>query len=408
MSEASSLDLLLLRTLRKLAGNFPVRLALGPLTEPQAPSDAHGTIRIADRLTLAKLLLNPEIAFGDGYSDRRIEVEGDLVPVLEHIYRAVPRPSASRRILSAGLRFLQKNTPRGSRRNIHRHYDLGNEFYRQWLDPELVYTCAYFPEPQVSLEQAQRAKMDLVCRKLCIKPGETVVEAGCGWGALALHMARYCGVRVKAFNVSHEQIKYARERAQREGLSDRVEFVEDDYRNITGRFDAFMSVGMLEHVGPENYRTLGDVIHRSIGDKGRALLHFIGRSYEAPLSVWIRKRIFPGAYPPTLRLVMDVLEPHAYSVLDIENLRLHYARTLEHWLDSFNRSYEQIAQQYGTRFARMWRLYLAGSIAGFTIGTLQLFQVVIAGRACQAVPWTRAYLYDNRQHSDEPWIPAMS
>ena len=143
----------------------------------------------------------------------------------------------------------QDNSRRGSRNNIHRHYDLGNDFYKLWLDEQLLYTCAYFPTPSSTLEHAQIAKMDHVCRKLRLQPGETVVEAGCGWGALALHMARKYGVSVKAYNVSHEQIAFARERARAEGLSDRVEYIEDDYRAITGKFDVFVSVGMLEHVG---------------------------------------------------------------------------------------------------------------------------------------------------------------
>src|SRR5262249_54985849 len=157
-----------------------------------------------------------------------------------------------------------------------------------------------------------------------------VVEAGCGWGALALHMARHYGVSVKAFNLSHEQIVFAREQAKREGLTSQVEFVEDDYRNISGNFDVFASVGMLEHVGRSHYRELGRVIHRSIGDRGRGLLHFIGKNRPQPLSAWIRKRIFPGGYTPALREVMDILEPHDYSVLDVENLRMHYAKTCEH------------------------------------------------------------------------------
>src|SRR5690606_24874192 len=156
------------------------------------------------------------------------------------------------------VRLPRINSLRKSRDNVYHHYDIGNEFYRLWLDEQLAYTCAYFPEPEVSLEAAQVAKFDHVCRKLNLRPGERVVEAGCGWGALALHMAREYGVTVRAYNVSREQIAYARRRAQEEGLADRVEFVEDDWRNVTGRYDAFVSVGMLEHVGKHNYRKLGE------------------------------------------------------------------------------------------------------------------------------------------------------
>ena len=182
------------------------------------------------------------------------------------------------------------------------------------------------------LKRRQTAKLDLVCRKLDLKPGERVVEAGCGWGSLALFMARHYGVRVRAFNISSEQIAYARERAAAEGLTDRVEFIQDDYRHVQGSCDAFVSVGMLEHVGAADYPTLGRVIDRTLTPNGRGLLHFIGRDQPAPLSPWIRKRIFPGAYAPTLPEVFErVLEPYSLSVLDVHNLRWHYAKTLEHW-----------------------------------------------------------------------------
>jgi cyclopropane-fatty-acyl-phospholipid synthase len=293
---------------------------------------------------------------------------------------------------------------------VHYHYDLNTGFYQRWLDPRLLYTCAYFPTPSATLEEAQIAKMDHVCRKLQLQPGEIVADAGCGWGALALHMANRYGVRVKGFNLSHEQIVFARQRARQEGLSDKVEFIEDDYRNITGRFDVFASVGMLEHVGAGQYTELGRVIHRSIGNSGRGLLHFIGRNYPAPLSAWIRKRIFPGAYAPTLREAAEILEPWDLSVYDVENLRLHYAKTLEHWLDRFERSAPQVSTMFDPKFVRSWRLYLAGSLVAFRVGTLQLFQMTFAGSACQRLPWTRAHLYEmpKSQRQEPKWTHAMS
>jgi cyclopropane-fatty-acyl-phospholipid synthase len=203
-------------------------------------------------------------------------------------------------------------------------------------------------------------------------------------------MARSYGVTVRALNISAEQIAYARNRAREEGLADRVEFIEDDYRNVRGDHDVFVSVGMLEHVGMPDYPTLGRVIDRSLTEHGRGLLHFIGRNQAAALNPWIRKRIFPGAYPPTLREVLEhVLEPQALSVLDVENLRLHYAKTLEHWRQRFDGSTLQVASMFDEAFVRAWRLYLAGSQAAFTTGTMQLFQVVFARGGSNAIPWTR-------------------
>jgi cyclopropane-fatty-acyl-phospholipid synthase len=273
---------------------------------------------------------------------------------------------------------------------VHSHYDLGNAFYERWLDREMAYTCAYFPAPDVSLEQAQIAKMDRVCRKLALQPGERVLETGCGWGGLALYMARHYGVAVRALNVSGEQIAYARERARAERLDDRVEFVEDDYRNVQGRYDAFVSIGMLEHVGAADFSTLGGVIDRSLTDTGRGLLHFIGRNRPSPLNPWIRKRIFPGAYPPALSEVCDrVLAPWDLSVTDVENLRLHYATTLDHWRRRFDIAAPAVAAMFDETFVRAWRLYLAGSQAAFATGSMQLFQVVFARGASNAIPWTR-------------------
>jgi cyclopropane-fatty-acyl-phospholipid synthase len=409
------IDTWLQEKILKATGGAPIRIVLEHGESVAVPDVAPvATVIIRDRRTLAELCIDPEVGFGDAYADGRIQVEGDLVKFLEAVYESWPNaPAASSwyaRLTSKSMDLWQANTLTGSRRNIHRHYDLGNDFYKLWLDDQMLYTCAYFPTPGATLEEAQTAKMDHVCRKLRLQPGETVVEAGCGWGALSLHMAREYGVSVKAYNISREQILFARQRARQEGLAGQVEFIEDDYRNISGKFDVFMSVGMLEHVRADRYLEFGEIIHRSIGDNGRGLLHFIGRSQEASFSRWIRKRIFPGANAPALRRALEIFEPRNYTVLDIENLRLHYAKTLEHWLDRFEESQQRITTMHDSRFVRAWRLYLAGSIAGFRTGSLQLFQVVFAGSACNPLWWTRAPLYAAARPDIEKmqWTHAMS
>jgi cyclopropane-fatty-acyl-phospholipid synthase len=404
-----------LKGILQATGQAPIRLVVrgGADVSPVGISPV-ATVMLEDRNTLAGLLRDPEVNFGDAYIDGKIEVEGDLVRFLEEVYRAMENaPRAGKwysRLASKWLDLWQDNSPSGSRKNIHRHYDLGNDFYKLWLDSQLVYTCAYFPTPSSTLEHAQIAKMDHVCRKLRLQPGETVVEAGCGWGALALHMAREYGVSVKAFNVSREQIAFARARARAENLSGRVEFIQDDYRAISGQFDVFVSVGMLEHVGLDHFDEFSDVIHRSIGDTGRGLVHFIGRNYPAVFSRWIRKQIFPGAHTPALRAALNVLEPKNYSVLDVENLRMHYAKTLEHWLERFENSRQQVAAMYDSRFVRAWRLYLAGSLAAFRVGHLQLFQILFTGSQRQPIFWTRDPLYADTKPLVEKvrWTHAMS
>ncbi|HZR26673.1 MAG TPA: cyclopropane-fatty-acyl-phospholipid synthase family protein [Vicinamibacterales bacterium] len=344
-----------------------------------------GRLRFLNRSALYRLLWDPELNFGEAYMAGTLAIDGDLAEVLEEIYRTFGDPRRTWR------HPYRRHDPRAARANVHSHYDLGNPFYALWLDEALVYTCAYYATPESTLEQAQRAKLDRVCRKLRLAPGERVIEAGCGWGALALFMARHHGVRVRAFNISKEQLAFARERAERERLGDRVEFIEDDYRNISGTCDAFVSVGMLEHVGADQYDVFGTLIGRLLTPNGRGLLHFIGRDRSAPLNAWIRRRIFPGAYAPTLGEVCDrILQPHALSVLDVENLREHYARTLDHWRSRFDAAEPTVASMFDERFVRAWRLYLAGSQAAFASGWMQLFQIVFARSGSVNVPWTRA------------------
>ena len=353
-----------------------------------------GRVVFRDRRLPLDLLLHPDLGLATAYADGRIEIEGDLPTVLKLVL-AVPTPyTPAKRARDAWelLRRRSRSLAR-SRKNIHAHYDLGNDFYSLWLDERMAYTCAYFPTPTSSLEEAQLAKMEHVSRKLWLRPGERVIEAGCGWGSLALHMARHHGVYVTAYNISEEQVAYARERAKREGLADRVEYRLDDYRNVSGSYDAFVSVGMLEHVGDENYGALGRVIDRCLPEHGRGLIHSIGRVQRRPMDPWIQRHIFPGSYSPTLDEMVGILAPHDLAVIDVENLRLHYEKTLEHWLERFEKHAAAIERRFDAHFVRTWRLYLAGSIASFHVGNLQLFQVVFQRPRSREMPWTRAHLY---------------
>ncbi|WP_297790504.1 cyclopropane-fatty-acyl-phospholipid synthase family protein [uncultured Marinobacter sp.] len=396
--EPHSYELWLVAKLMRMAGSPPVRFRLwnDEVIEPDC-GEARFTIHLTDPKALVSLVTNPNLAFGDLYSAGRLVVDGDLPDLMEALYRSVHQ---ARQRWPRWLDALWRNhnpRPTGiseAKENIHHHYDLGNEFYQLWLDEaEMQYTCAYYESPDLTLEQAQLAKLEHVCRKLRLKPGMTVVEAGCGWGGLARYMARNYGVKVYSYNISKEQLAYARAEAERQQLGHLIEYVEDDYRNIQGQYDAFVSIGMLEHVGKDNYPALSELIKRSLKPDGIALLHSIGRNRPMLMNAWIEKRIFPGAYPPSIGEFMTLCEHGDFSVLDVENLRLHYAQTLTHWMERFTANEDQVSEMYDEHFTRAWSMYLAGSIAAFRAGSLQLFQVVFTHGDNNRLPQSRQDLY---------------
>jgi cyclopropane-fatty-acyl-phospholipid synthase len=404
-SPLARLEERLLRRVLKAIGDPPISLVLWDGQEISTADGAANTLiplYVRDRRALWGLIIDPFYQFPEAYADGRIDTIDDLERLLCLLGNATAdSPDGGRWFtgISRLLHWPRRNTLAGSKHNIHCHYDIGNEFYRLWLDQNLLYTCAYFEDPAASLEDAQLAKMDHVCRKLDLQPGETVIEAGCGWGGFALHMAKHYGVRVRAYNISREQIAEARRRAAAEELDDRVEFVLDDWRNIRSKCDVFVSIGMLEHVGTPNYRRLGKVIDRCLSPSGRGLIHSIGRNRPQPFDPWIERRIFPGAYPPSLRQMGKIFEPQSFSILDVENLRLHYAATLRHWLSRYERSIDAVHRMYDAAFVRMWRFYLASSIAAFETASLQLFQVVFTRPGLNHIPLTRAHQY---QHLFDP------
>lgn len=394
----NSVDRFFARKLLGFLGCPTIRIVLwdGDAVSPDV-AEPLATLLFRDRGSLYLTIVRPELYWGDLYSQGRVDVEGDLVELLDAVYRGL-QGQANRSVLNWLNRFLSnkkiRNTFGKAADNIHHHYDIGNDFYRLWLDSETMqYTCAYYPDPAMTLVEAQLAKMDHVCRKLRLKPGDSVVEAGCGWGGFALHMAKHYGVTVRAYNISSQQVAYAREKASAEGLADRVEYVLDDYRNIKGEYDVFVSVGMLEHVGPADYPVLGRIIDNCLMPGGRGLIHSIGRNRPRPMNAWIERRIFPGAYPPSLHEMMDIFETNRLSVLDVENLRLHYAMTLGEWLQRFEHNAKRVEEMMDERFVRAWRLYLSGSKAAFTSGQLQLFQVVFARESDNQIPWSRSHQY---------------
>jgi cyclopropane-fatty-acyl-phospholipid synthase len=292
------------------------------------------------------------------------------------------------------FRRLSQFNPAGrSRRNVAHHYDLNSELYSLFLDEDWQYSCAYFPRGDETLEAAQVAKKRHIAAKLLLdRPNLTVLDIGCGWGGMALTLARDYGARVTGITLSTEQLAAARARAEAAGLSHRVKFELLDYRAVDQQFDRVVSVGMFEHVGVTHYRTFFNTLQGCLADDGVALMHFIGSAAPpAATNPWLTKYIFPGGYSPSLSEVMPGIEASGLIATDVEVLRLHYARTLRHWRDRFEQNREAVKALYDERFCRMFEFYLAGCELAFRYSGEVVFQMQLS-RQLTTVPLTRDYI----------------
>ncbi len=364
-------------------------------------SDLDVVVRIADRATAWKIGLRPDLYFGEAYMNGSLVIEkGTLWNLLDLCGRNFAGsarhqpPGRIIRVIRSLLRVChQVNSRRLARRNVAHHYDLSDVLFRHFLDSDRQYSCAYFRNPQASLEEAQIAKTAHIAAKLMLRPGMRVLDIGCGWGGLALTLSKLADVQVTGITLSKEQAAIARHRAEEAGLADKVTFELRDYRDVAGRFDRIVSVGMLEHVGVPNYATFFETLARLLTDDGVALLHSIGRK-DGPgvTSAWTRKYIFPGGYVPALSETLKAVEPTGLWVTDIEVLRLHYAETLRHWRDRFMQHASLIREIYDDRFCRMWEFYLATCEMGFRYDNLMVFQVQLTKRI-DAAPLARDYMF---------------
>lgn len=371
-----------------------------------APDLLPVTIRLHDPRLHWRLALRPSIAAGEAYMDGSLTVEtGSLFDFLaliaENMRRADPRFSPGES-LARMSRWLQQFNPVGtSRRNVAHHYDLTDDFYTLFLDGDRQYSCAYFDRPEASLEEAQMAKKRHLMSKLRLEPGQSVLDIGCGWGGLALTLARDAGVHVTGITLSEHQLAIARQRAEAAQLSHRLSFQLADYRQVTGPFDRVVSVGMFEHVGVGHYPTFFRRLRGLLSRQGVAVIHAIGRSHGGgATNAWIRKYIFPGGYSPALSEVLPAVEASGLLATDIEILRpSHYADTLRHWRQRFAQHRAQALALYDERFCRMWEFYLAGSEAAFRHQGHMVWQMQLA-READAVPMTRGYM--DRQERSYP------
>ncbi len=346
------------------------------------------------------LLLDPQLAIAEGYMDGEIEFEAGstIYDFLSLVARNVGNgelPGWMRladRFRQVTRLLRQMNNPRQARRNASHHYDLPGSLYDLFLDKDKQYSCAYFATESETLHEAQLAKKRHIAKKLCLSPDQSVLDIGCGWGGLSLHLARESGAKVLGITLSAEQERYAKARAEAEGEKG-VAFRLCDYRSLNETFDRIVSVGMFEHVGVPNYGAFFRKVNDCLNDNGVALLHTIGRlSGPGSTNPFIAKYIFPGAYSPALSEIVPAIEKSGLAVTDIEVLRLHYAETLAAWRRNFEASREKAASLLSERFCRMWQFYLAGCEAGFRYQNIAVFQIQLAKRI-DAVPLTRDYLY---------------
>ncbi len=355
-------------------------------------------LRFISKEGAKQLLRKGFLGFGEAYMAGALEVEGDLQELLRlALCIGYERPSLS---FWQKVRFLThclatKNTVGQASQNIEHHYDLGDEFYELFLDKTLTYSCGYFASERDGLKQAQVNKYEHICRKLRLRPGEKLLDVGCGWGGMLIHAAQYYGVNGLGNTLSRNQWECANKKIEELGLQNQIEVVLADYRQITGKFDKFVSIGMFEHVGRAFIPVFMNKVSHLLKIGGLGLLHTIGKNIESPGEPWIVKYIFPGGYIPNLAEIVREMGRSNFPIMDVENLRLHYAHTLDKWAEKYEKNIEKVRGMFDESFVRMWRLFLHASSAGFKYGSSRLYQILFSNGLSSELPLTRNHIYEN-------------
>lgn len=385
----------------------------------QAHQPPEFTLVLNESTALRRLLLGRDpLRFAEAYFTQQIDVEGDFFAALQlkdhlpeltlswsdrlrlAVRLLAPPPGAADEALRAD--GVRRHTRAENKAAIAFHYDLSNDFYALWLDPAMVYSCAYYETEDTSLAQAQWAKLDHICRKLRLQPGEELLDIGCGWGALVMHAARHYGVKATGITLSERQLALARQRIEAAGLQAQVEVRLCDYRDMSGQFDKVSSVGMFEHVGLKNLPTYFGSVHRLLKPGGLFLNHGITHEEDgwgqALSSKFINRYVFPDGELDRASNVMRVMEQQQFELHDVEGLRMHYARTLRAWVAKLEEGHEQALQYVDEAHYRIWRLYMAASALEFETGELGLYQILASKRdgGPAPVPLTRRYMYEPR------------
>lgn len=342
-----------------------------------------------------KLLQSTSLALGEAYMDGDLEIEGDIVEVLDELFKFQSQFKTDRKALK---KLLYTSTSKNNqKKEVCSHYNLGNDFYKLWLDSTLSYSCAYFEDGDETLEEAQYKKVDHILKKLCLKEGMSLLDIGCGWGFLLIQAAKKYKIHGVGITLSEEQYHAFSERIKAEGLEEYLRVELMDYRELRAsgmQFDRVVSVGMLEHVGRDNYELFFKSVDAVLKDKGVFLLHYISGYGEYPGDAWIKKYIFPGGVIPSLREIISLSADFKYYVQDVESLRRHYVRTLLCWHERFEEHLPEIEKMFEERFIRMWRMYLCACAASFNNGVIDLHQIQFVKGVNNELPMTRKYQYE--------------
>jgi len=341
-------------------------------------------------LSKTKLLNDLSMALGEAYMTNEIDIDGDLQNIIEYLYQN------NKSILHSNFNKNTRNNIKNSKDNVHFHYDIGNEFYKLWLDDTMTYSCGYFKSPDNTLNDAQRNKVSHILRKLNLNKSMTLLDIGCGWGELILTAAKEYKVNATGITLSLEQFNKVKERIKMEGLEDLVEVEFLDYREIKNKkFDRIVSVGMIEHVGKDFLPEYFSKVRNLLNEDGISLLHCITGINGNGVDSWINKYIFPGGYIPTIKELITYMSDEEFYLLDVESLRRHYGRTLEHWSRNFENVLPEVKKKYDEKFIRMWRLYLNGCAASFNSGNIDIHQFLFTKGANNNLPWTRKIFRNN-------------
>lgn len=348
------------------------------------------TLCIKRELNQQELMTSTSLALGEAYMQGNLTVDRNMYDVLNLFLGSIAK---FKRNDNKMKKFLFPSlSKRNQKQEVQSHYDIGNDFYRLWLDESMSYSCAYFEREADTLYEAQVGKVKHILDKLYLKPDMTLLDIGCGWGFLLIYAAKHYGIRGKGITLSKEQCEAFSKKIREEGLEDRLSVSLMDYRDLKNSglvFDRVVSVGMLEHVGRGNYQEFMENVNAVLKDKGLFLLHYISALKEYPGDPWIKKYIFPGGVIPSLREIMDILPEYNFYTLDIESLRRHYNKTLLCWNDNFQKHREEIVKNKGEEFTRMWELYLTSCASAFYNGVVDLHQIVISKGAVNELPLHR-------------------